>query len=228
MTSDSSDRTAMQAELIRSIDGATAAHRRLLDAVTLLAELGELDLRRPSLLPDWSVGHVLAHLARNADSHVRLLDAGARGEQADQYEGGMEGRAAEIERDAVLDLVTLVADLGRSAADLEHRWATMPADAWQGEGRSVAGAVALSDLPFRRWRETDVHHVDLGLGYTPDDWPAAYVRLELVRMEMLWAARRPMGLTAMPAAALAAPPAHRLAWLLGRGHLDGLAPAGIF
>jgi hypothetical protein len=47
-------------------------------------------------------------------------------------------------------------------------------------------------------------------------------------MERQWAARRPMGLTQLPAAALATPPAHRLAWLLGRTDIVGLGPAGIF
>ncbi len=212
-------------ELRRDIDGATEAHRRLVDVV---ATLGDHDLRQPSLLPDWTVGHVLAHLARNADSHARMLDAGVRGEVADQYEGGAAGRNAEIERDARLDAASLVADLRRTNSALEQRWSTMPNEAWNGEGRSLMGPVALSDLPFRRWRETEVHHVDLGLAYTLERWPVAYVRLELVRMERLWAARRPMGLTQLPAEALAAPPARRLAWLLGRGTIEGLGPAGIF
>lgn len=213
------------AAIRRDVEGATAAHRRLLDAV---AGLGDDDLRRPSTLPEWTIGHVLAHLARNADSHVRLLDAGARGEVADQYDGGMAGRAAEIERDAVLPAEVLLADLAATADALEQRWATMPAAAWAGTGNSVAGAVVLGDLPFRRWRETELHHTDLGLGHTPDDWPSLYVRLELVRMERQWAARRPMGLTQLPPEALAATPAQRLAWLVGRGDIDGLEPAGIF
>ena len=209
----------------RDVDGATAAHRRLLDAVS---GLGDDDLRRPSTLPDWTVGHVLAHLARNADSHVRLLDAGTRGEVAEQYEGGAAGRAAEIERDAALAAETLLADLCTATDALERRWATMPMEAWAGSGNSVAGTVVLADLPFRRWRETELHHTDLGLGHTADHWAALYVRLELVRMERQWAARRPMGLTLLPPEALAAPPAQRLAWLVGRGEIDGLAPAGIF
>ena len=52
------------------------------------------------------------------------------------------------------------------------------------------------------------------------------VRRELARQEMGWAARRPMGLTGLPAAALALRPARRLAWLLGRQTVEGLEPAG--
>jgi maleylpyruvate isomerase len=88
--------------------------------------------------------------------------------------------------------------------------------------------LAVRELPFMRAREVEVHHVDLDVGYEFDDLPADYVRLELRRMEMLWRARRPMGMTALPAAALAARPPERLAWLLGRAEIEGLAPASIF
>jgi maleylpyruvate isomerase len=39
----------------------------------------------------------------------------------------------------------------------------------------------VAELPFRRWREVEVHHVDLDLGYGPADWPDAYVEEELAR-----------------------------------------------
>jgi len=45
---------------------------------------------------------------------------------------------------------------------------------------------------------------------------------------MLWAARQPMGMTPLPDRALAAPPPQRLAWLMGRAAIDGLAPAAIY
>lgn len=213
------------AQLRRDVAGARAAHRRLLDTV---AGFTDADLARPSLLPDWTIGHVLAHLARNADSHVRMLEAGARGEVADQYVGGADGRAQEIERDAGRSAAETSADVATSIEALEACWASTPDAGWAGEGRSVVGTVPLADLPFRRWRETEVHHADLGHGYGPQDWPSLYVRLETARMEQLWAARRPMGMTKLPAEAMAASPAHRLAWLLGRAEIDGLEPAGIF
>jgi hypothetical protein len=52
------------------------------------------------------------------------------------------------------------------------------------------------------------------------------VREELVLQEMRWNARRPMGLSGLPPEALRTPPADRLAWLLGRGSIDGMGPAG--
>ncbi|MET0910545.1 MAG: maleylpyruvate isomerase N-terminal domain-containing protein, partial [Ilumatobacteraceae bacterium] len=47
------------------------------------------DAELPSLLPGWTRGHVLTHIARNADSFVRLLEAAGRGEVVTQYAGGV-------------------------------------------------------------------------------------------------------------------------------------------
>jgi hypothetical protein len=44
---------------------------------------------------------------------------------------------------------------------------------------------------------------------------------------MLWASRKPMGMTDLPPRALSVPPHQRVAWLLGRAEIEGLAPAGI-
>jgi Mycothiol maleylpyruvate isomerase N-terminal domain len=52
------------------------AHRRLLaTAIHVDDEIA----RRPSRLPGWTVGHVVTHLARNADGHVRRLEGALRG-----------------------------------------------------------------------------------------------------------------------------------------------------
>jgi len=209
----------------RDIAGALAAQVALVDE---FGALTDSHVRQPSRLPEWTLGHVLTHLARGADSHVRMLEAANRGEVAAQYPGGAAGRNAEIEAGATRSAFDLVADVVTSAATLQRCWAAMTTRGWEGEGESFSGPVQVSDLPFRRWRETVVHHADLGLGYSWNDWPADYVRIELGRMTMLWASRRPMGLTELPDDALAVPERHRLAWLLGRVTIDGLGEASIF
>ena len=51
-------------------------------------------------------------------------------------------------------------------------FATFPADRWDHSCRSVYGTEhPVGTLPFQRMREVEVHHVDLGLGYTPAHWP---------------------------------------------------------
>lgn len=223
-------------EVARDIAGAVAAQAGLVAALTALAQpvesgadgtAADQQVRQPSRLPGWTVGHVLTHIARNADSHVRMFAAARRGEVGAQYPGGVEERNAEIDQGSTRHAHELVADVAETCARLEHEWATLPADAWNGEGLTVFGPAPLRELPVRRWREIAVHHADLGLGYSHCTWPADYVRIDLNRASMLWASRRPMGLTALPAAALALDDRDRLAWLLGRLDVPGLDPAGI-
>ena len=207
-----------------ALAGCIEAHRGLLaslDGLTDEVAAGS------SLLPGWSVGHVLTHIARNADSFVRLTSAATEGRVVPQYEGGMAARNAEIEAGAGRGAAALVADVRDSAAALDACWGTAPESVWAFAGETALGPALLSELPVRRWREVTVHRSDLGLGSTTADWPNAYVRLDLPRLTMLWASRRPMGLTTLPPDALAATPQTRLAWLLGRATIDGLEPAGV-
>ena len=205
---------------------ATAEHRRLLDRLDERLVAGTLDVSAASLLPDWTIGHVITHITHSGDGHLRMLDAAVVGEVGQQYPGGREQRNSGIERGATRAASEQVDDLRRSIAALEARWAMMPD--WSGTGVSMGGDVSIVDLPFLRVREVAIHHVDLGLGFTFDDLPDVYLRDELRRMEMLWAARQPMGMTALPPAALALAPAQRLAWLMGRAAIDGLEPAAIY
>ncbi|MGH3184589.1 MAG: maleylpyruvate isomerase N-terminal domain-containing protein, partial [Streptosporangiaceae bacterium] len=84
-------------ELRRVIDWCQASHRAMLDTVAGLDEVG---VRAPSRLHGWTVGHVLTHLARNADSHTRMLRAALRGEAVEQYPGGRQERADSIDAGA--------------------------------------------------------------------------------------------------------------------------------
>lgn len=204
------------------------AHAELVAHLDEMSGTGAADPAQPSLLPGWTRGHVLSHLAGNARSFVRQLAGAERGEPAERYPGGVEFRDAEIEQGANRSWDDLVEDVRSSAADLDSaldrhtRWDVPGIDADGGE-------LPTSEVPFRRLRETVVHHADLGdAGYTADEWPADYVREELRRLEMIWNARRSMGTTGLPPLALAARPVRRLQWLLGRAEIEGLDPAGIF
>ena len=143
------------------------------------------------------------------------------------YPGGREQRTHDIEAGSGRPARELAADVSATAAALEAAWAAMTSEAWSGRGEIFTGEVPVTDLVFIRWREVAVHHTDLGIGYTWADWDADYVRLELLRMSMLWASRKPMGMTDLPRLALAVSPNHRVAWLLGRAEIEGLDPAGI-
>jgi maleylpyruvate isomerase len=186
----------------------------------------DIDVAAPSLLPGWTIGHVLTHLARNADSMTWVLVSSERGQLVDRYPGGVARRNADIDAGAGRPAAEQIADVAATDAELDAALAAHTR--WDGQFRDVTGRVAEVDqVVFMRWREVEVHRHDLGLGHRPEDWPREYARVELNELTMRWNARRPMGLTGLPPEALAAPEPQRLAWLLGRAEIDGLDPAGV-
>jgi maleylpyruvate isomerase len=211
--------------VLTAIAGCADSHRHLLAGLVGLTD--EL-VPAPSLLPDWTIGHVVTHLARNADGLTRMLEGGERDEVAEMYPGGVPARALDIETGAVRSAAALCEDLRTASDRLDHAFANATDAAWDRLGRMITREVALRELPELRRREVEIHRVDLGLGYTFADWPADYRRAELARLTGMWASRKPMGFTDLPVEALALSPADRLAWLVGRLDVPGLAPAGIF
>lgn len=185
-----------------------------------LADRTDVDSTRPSRLPGWTIGHVMSHLARNADGMASMLDG------SPQYPHGRTGRDADIEQGAARTWPELVDDVVVTSEALERRIAAH--DDWSGTVLSIGGERPAEMVPIMRQREVEVHRVDLGFGYEFGDMPSDYVRRDLRLLTMLWKARSPMGMTSLPAAALALEPARRLAWLMGRSEFDGLAPAALF
>ncbi|HXY43994.1 MAG TPA: maleylpyruvate isomerase N-terminal domain-containing protein [Acidimicrobiales bacterium] len=154
------------------------AHARLLGR---LETVDDVVVSRPSRLPGWSVGHVLTHVARNADSFVNMLEAAAAGQSVPQYPGGREQRAADIERGSSRRAAACVNDVRQSAERLEAVMAEAPAAVWEAFGLGWDGQPApCRNIPSRRWKEVEIHHVDLGLGYEAEDWPADFVSFALV------------------------------------------------
>jgi len=145
------------------------ASDRLLETV---GRLRDDDVTGPSLLPGWSRGHVLAHLARNADSLTRLLDGARAGVRARQYPS-REHREAEITAGAGRGAAEQLADLRAAAERFASAVDAMPADAWafvlDGDPPRPAASVV-----WRRLREVEVHHVDLDAGYGTADWSEAF------------------------------------------------------
>jgi maleylpyruvate isomerase len=217
-------------EVAALIAGADLELGRLLVGSRLL---GTDETRAPSSLPGWTRGHVLSHLARNADAQVRLLNAALRNEHVEQYRGGLSGRAEEIERGADRPAETLVDDVEQSAAKLAATWQQMTAEAWD---RSAAGTIAgerpASATVWARWGELALHHVDLGIGFSPMDWSPDFVwrllRRALPRMKERLADYRDISVAVVDDSALSwsstraadlevsGPSAALVAWITGR------------
>lgn len=219
--------TDLPTDLRRELAGVADAQARLDSAI---AELTDEQARQPSRLPGWSVGHVLTHIARNADGMCGMLDGVRRGEQVAQYPGGMTQRNDDIEAGADRPAAALVDDVRVTSAAFEAVAAELSADDWAtGSGIAAFGVVPARDIAFRRRREIVVHRSDLGLDGPEDwfDWPGDFVTAELRRMTMQFARTHPMGVATLPPAARAVPAAQQLAWLFGRAQIPGLDPANV-
>jgi maleylpyruvate isomerase len=207
---------------------------------TSAGQISEQQAREPSLLPGWSRGHLLTHLARNADSLRNLLTWARTGVETPQY-SSPEERSEGIERGAGRPAAELIADLDESAAALDAAAASLPAAAWAAQvGWGHAGWYTL----WRRLTEVEIHHVDLGLGYSPEDWPEAFASYSLEQYALDFAAARfpalvlrssdiPVVVTIRPAGdepatTVTGPVRDLLAWLTGRSPGTGLSaePAG--
>lgn len=144
-----------------------ATERLLTDA----ASWDNASVAQPSRLPGWTRGHVLAHLARNAEALVNVLEGRPMYTSA-------EARDADIERDAGRPLDVQLADV-RDTAEHLRAVAAAPAD-WSRVVELRNGITdSASRIPFRRWVEIDLHHVDLDCGYELEDLPGEFVGREI-------------------------------------------------
>lgn len=214
-------------EIDQHVAGASAAHQRLLAALDPPDGVGLTDemVRRASVLPGWTVGHVLAHLALNAESFVVVIESAERGESARQY-ASQEVRDLDIERSSRLSANEQLASLRSAVYRLEGAWSGAR-EAWTGAGLTIGGdRLPVVEIPMRRWREVEVHTSDLGIVELSLDsidlWSNDYVRHDLRRFEMLHASRGSMGLAGLPSAVASRPPRERLAWMLGRIDIEGV------
>ncbi|GIH94624.1 maleylpyruvate isomerase family mycothiol-dependent enzyme [Planobispora siamensis] len=166
----------LQSELAASTD-------RLLSTV---ARLSDAAVAEPSRLPGWTRGHVITHIARNADSLVNLVEWARTGIETPQYPS-VEVRDAEIAAGAARPAKEQLADLEESAARLAVAFRSLPPEAWSA---TVSGVRPPPHpawyLPVRRLRETEIHHVDLDAGYGCSDWPEQFVRRELHDALVCW------------------------------------------
>jgi len=206
--------------LDRVVEGLALTHQRLLQVAD---EMTPYQFAEPSFLPGWSRNTLLGHLTMNARSFVHLMSCAARGEVGEQYPGGQKTRQALIDEASSWEPAKAVSELRKAIYTLEGAWAGATSDIWQATGiRSTGSSIAMHELPFLRWRESVVHLTDLNMGISYNEWPDYYVRLELERQKMAWAASHPMGLTQLPQAAMKLPEKQRLAWLLQREDVEGL------
>ena len=153
------------------------ATQRLLSTARIL---DEDDLAAPSLLPGWTRGHVLAHLARDADALRNLMIGVRTGTHRPAY-ASPAARDSDIEHGAGRPRADLVDDVAATAMAFRTVSRQLPDEAWQSEVNWVPGLdpFPAPQILVRRLAEVELHHVDLGAGYTAADWPDSFLVIRL-------------------------------------------------
>lgn len=223
---DPADPARTAAELGSIVDASTQRLRRT------AADISDQQAREPSLLPGWSRGHVLTHIARNADSLRNLLIWARTGVVTPQY-ASPGAREHGISAGAGRSAAELLADLDGSAAALAAVAGSLQEADWSAEvqGLHGAGHPAWFTL-WRRLTEVEIHHVDLDAGYGPEDWPDAFALACLERVAGNFAEPEVPAVllrssdsgivlaigpaAAKPAAEVTGPARSLLAWMTGR------------
>ncbi|MBP1136842.1 maleylpyruvate isomerase [Arthrobacter sp. PvP023] len=131
-------------------------------------KLTEEDVTAPSLLPGWTRGHVLAHLAGISNAMARQLEFAGRGETVELYDGGFEGRTKAIEMSAGHTLEQHRADVDSALEHALRAFDALDASAWQ-VPISYRGGVVM-DGGLALWRELVIHASDLNTGRGPESW----------------------------------------------------------
>ena len=143
-----------------------AVDRHTEQLLTTARSLDPGSIGDPSLCPGWTRGHVLTHIARNADALLGLVTNATTGSSTPMY-ASPDARDADIEAGAARPLAEQVADLETSAA----RFAAGAA----GLTEELSGVPLLARnntkvkagyLPFMRMREVVLHHIDLDAGFS--------------------------------------------------------------
>lgn len=138
------------------------------------SRLDDRAVAAPSRLPNWTRGHVITHVARNADALVNLLAWARTGVETPMY-AGVEQRNAEIESGAGRGAAEQLADLRSAEKRLTEAIADLPDEAWNATVRSARGReIPASEVPWMRTREAWIHAADLG-GAGFGDFPADLV-----------------------------------------------------
>jgi maleylpyruvate isomerase len=128
------------------------------------AGLDHARLRESSRLAGWSRGHVLSHLARNADALVNLLTWARTGVESRMYMSP-DDRQEGINAGADRDLAEQLADLSASGSRFLRAAQAVPETRRSFTVLSAQGRqIPAHEVPWLRVREVWLHLVDLDAG----------------------------------------------------------------
>jgi maleylpyruvate isomerase len=196
--------------------------------------LSNEDVAANSLLPDWSRGHVLSHLANNARGLSNLIEWALSGVQKNMYVS-VEQRAIDIENDAKRPGKEIIADFLEQSKILAFNLDRLMVGPLLSEEVVIGNGshVHPYELTTLRERELLVHLVDLGLDYKANDWSfdfsiktlksvSAGKRKESVKFRLLIAGDHTWTMDQNGMTDIFGTPQSLAAWLMGREPDDKL------
>lgn len=144
--------------------------------VRTVDSLPEAACTEPSLLPGWTRGHVMAHLALNAEALARVLTGAHTGRAAAMYDSA-EARDVDIDELATAPATEIRSRLMAAATSFERAVEAMHEADWKARFERTPGGpdFAVANIPLMRVREVEIHHADLGADYAASDWSAEFV-----------------------------------------------------
>ena len=165
------DASASLQSVVPALEAATRRLVRTVDAME------DFQFAEPSLLPGWSRGHVVAHLTLNAEGLAGVVEGLREGRSVPMY-ASQEARDSDIEELSGLEPSRLRERFLASTTLIHHEVSELPEELYAGRIERTQG----SDRVFTagrvgemRLREVEIHHADLDLAYSFEDWPAEFV-----------------------------------------------------
>ena len=133
--------------------------------------LDDATYAQPSMLPHWTVGHVLAHLALSGEGLAGALGGVATGVGTPMYES-QQARDRGIAELGVASPEEIRGRVQASTTLFDREVSGLPEDLWE---TRIEGTPGGPNFPARstvlmRLREVEIHHADLGLEYANDLW----------------------------------------------------------
>jgi maleylpyruvate isomerase len=139
------------------------------------------EIGMPSSLPGWSRGHLLTHIANNAEGLTRVILGALSGRALPMYSSA-DARESDIEAGATRHGSVIVAHAQLATTTLDSAIATV--SDWEAPAvfETVTGAVEqpLTEVLRMRLREVAIHHVDLAVDHRFDDEDSTVI-IELIR-----------------------------------------------
>ncbi len=164
----------LDTDLDETLAAVEAATQRYLRTV---AGLTDSQFAEPSVLPGWTVAHVISHVASNATGITRAVHAAMADDPVPWVYESNASRDAEIDERAIWPVGELRSLNAESTDELREAFAACPADKLGVMlPRTIDGPPwSVADWIGARWREVEIHHTDMGTGYTHHDWSDEFV-----------------------------------------------------